>query len=186
MAFFLFSIAGLSVKAQETAVPDTILVVNLKEAEVTGTRLWENDTLRYRYNQMKSYVKVILPYLDEATLLFTEINNKLEDEHLSKRQKRKYIKSKEGIMRERFEDKVKNLNTTQGVLLIKLISRQTHLNLYEILGKFKGNFTAIRWQAWARVNGFNLNKTYNPAEEINLEHIMEGLGYPLPASYNQY
>ena len=84
-------------------------------------------------------------------------------------------------MRAQFENKVKALNTTQGALLMKLIARQTGVNVYHILSEFKNPVTAIKWQAWARVNGANINRKYRPEEEPMLEQIMEELGYPLPS-----
>jgi hypothetical protein len=160
---------------------DTNYTVRLKEVQVTAK--WLNDTDRYRYNQMKYYVTTILPYLNAATKLFIEINAKVENGEISRKERRKFINAKEDEMRTQFEDKVSSLNTTQGVLLIKLIARQTNVNIYEMLKEFKNPFTAIRWQAWARFNGMNLNKKYDPKDERDLENIMEELGYPLPVSY---
>lgn len=168
-------------KAQNAT--DTLYRVSLGNHDVNSTRKWENDTVQYRYNQMKYYVMTILPYLEEATALFNEINQKLNNEGLSGKARRDYIRQKETVVKARFEDKIKALNETQGVLLIKLAARQTGLNLYHQLSEFKGPVAAIKWQAWARLHGFNLNRKYHPEEEPDLERIMRNLGYPLPASY---
>ena len=40
---------------------DTMYNVTLNQVDITGERKWANDTARYRYNQMKYYVKTILP-----------------------------------------------------------------------------------------------------------------------------
>jgi uncharacterized protein DUF4294 len=161
--------------------PDTSNSILLKEARVTAR--WRNDTDRYHYNQMKYYVTTILPYLNAATKLFNEINAETQKQDISRKERRRFINMKEDGMRTGFEDKVKGLNTTQGVLLVKLIARQTEVNIYEMLQEFKNPFTAIRWQAWARINGMNLNKKYDPNEEHDLENIMDELGYPLPGGY---
>lgn len=153
----------------------------LKEVDVKAR--WKNDTERYHYNQMKFYVTTILPYVNASTRLFKDISTKASDPNLSRRDKRKYINAREDEMRTQFEDKVKQLNVTQGKLLVKLIARQTNVNLYSILQEFKNPFTAIKWQTWARLNGMNLDKKYDPNEETDLENIMEELGYPLPPSY---
>ena len=68
-------------------------------------------------------------------------------------------------------------------MLIKLVARQTDLNIYHQLADFKGTLPAMKWQAWARMHSFNLNRKYHPEEEPDLEHIMRSLGYPLPAFY---
>ena len=134
---------------------------------------------------MRYYVTTILPYVNAATKIFSEIDNKLKDESVSKKDKKVFINARETAMREQFEDKVKALNTTQGVLLMKLIARQTGVNIYQILDEFKSPFTAVKWQTWARLNGMNINKKYKPEDEKDLEDIMEDLGYALPSFYKQ-
>jgi Ca2+/Na+ antiporter len=153
----------------------------LPEAKVTST--WLNDTDRYRYNQMKFYVTTILPYLNASTKLFKEVSEVVNDKSVHRKERRRYVNTREDEMRTQFEDKIKELNTTQGALLVKLISRQTELNLYNILQEFKNPLTAIKWQAWARMNGMNLDRKYHPEEEKDLENIMDELGYPLPQGY---
>lgn len=151
--------------------------------EVRVTAQFLNDTDRYRYNQMKFYVTTILPYLDAATKLFKEVDRKVHEEGISKRERRQYVNGREDDMRTEFEERVKKLNVTQGKLLVKLIARQTELNIYEMLQEFKNPLTAIKWQTWARVNGMNLDRKYRPDEEKDLENIMYELGYPLPPGY---
>ena len=68
-------------------------------------------------------------------------------------------------------------------MLVKLIARQTEMNIYKTLKEFKNPLTAVKWQAWARLNGMNLDRIYNPGDEPDLELIMDELGYPLPAGY---
>jgi len=153
----------------------------LPEFRVTAQFL--NDTDRYRYNQMKYYVTTILPYLDAATKLFKEVDHKVHEDGISRKERRQYVNSREDDVRTEFEDRVKKLNVTQGKLLVKLIARQTELNIYEMLQEFKNPLTAIKWQTWARVNGMNLDRKYVPDEEKDLENIMDELGYPLPPGY---
>lgn len=160
---------------------DTAYCVQLKEVRVKAK--WLNDTDRYHYNQMKYYVTTVMPYVNAATKLFNEINDKIQSDDPGKREKRKFINGKEDELRNTFEDKVKSLNVTQGVLLVKLIARQTNTNIYAILREFKNPLTAVKWQGWALMHGMNLDKKYNPDDEPTLESIMDELGYPLPTGY---
>lgn len=182
---FLLVIALLATKSAAFAQVDTLWHVEMHPVEITGEREWENDTVRYHYNQMKYYVKTILPYLDEAVVLFHDIDNKLNDPSISKREQKRYVKSKQEELKDKFDDEIKDLNETQGVLLIKLIARQTGVNIYDIIKESKNGLAAIKWQSWSLVHGFNLNRTYNPDEEPWLEQIMEGFGYPLPSFYEE-
>ncbi len=172
-----------SVARGQAPAPDTLLSVRLGEVEVRSSALWKNDTVRYRFNQLKYYVTTILPYLNAATVTFSEVDRKLNDDGLRGSARRQYIALKDRELRTQFEDRVKGLNETQGVLLIKLISRQTGANVYRIIQETKGGVTAVKWQAWARMHGHNLNKRYDPADEPLLERVMESLGYELPAFY---
>jgi hypothetical protein len=181
---FLFSVVGTSSAQTPVASDDEkTLMVRLENVNVVSSRIWDNDTVRYRYNQMRYYVTTILPYLNEAVQLFSEIDAKLHDPNLDRQSRKAFIKEKETLVRTRFEDQIRDLNTTQGVLLMKLIARQTGLNLYEMLSEFKSPIAAMKWQTWAKINGFNLNRKYHPHDEPDLEHIMDGLGYPLPVFY---
>lgn len=142
--FFLF-LMPITIKAQEIEI-DTMYVVNLSESFVTAERKWQNDTVRYRYNQMKLYVKKVLPYALKASKMFNEIEARLQQPGISKKEKKHYLSEKERIIREEFEANVKNFNTTQGVLLTKLIARQTGQNVYQMIDETKGTFAAIRFQ----------------------------------------
>lgn len=176
--FLLLATAATSGHAQK---PDTIYHVTLPAYDLRDTRLWANDHEHYRYNQMRYYVTTVLPYVIEATRIFNELSERLPALHGKAR--RAFVREQEALVRARFEEKIVGLNETQGVLLLKLVARQTGLNIYEQLADFKGGMAAMKWQLWARLHGFNLNRKYHPEEEPYLEHIMRGLGYPLPASY---
>lgn len=182
----LISLCGSYTKCYaQNQSEDTILMMYMKEVEITEERKWANDTIRYRYNQMRYYVTTILPYLNEATKIFNDINAKMNSPHMDKRERKKYISEKEEAVHQRFDEQIKKLNETQGVLLVKLIARQTGSNLYNTLQEFKNPLTAVKWQAWAKFHGFNLNKKYDPNDEPWLEQIMEGFGYPLPDVYKR-
>ncbi|MBK7764317.1 MAG: DUF4294 domain-containing protein [Bacteroidetes bacterium] len=151
------------------------LQLQLNEAVVVSTRLFTDDTARYRYNQMKHYVKMILPLVDTAVNMFHDIDEKSKD--MNRKQRKVYIRSRESDIRINFEDRLKNLNITQGRLLVKLINRQLDRNCYTIVKELKNPITAAYYQSVARLNGINLNEDYLPEENHDLEMIMRNLGY---------
>ncbi|MEZ5016953.1 MAG: DUF4294 domain-containing protein [Flavipsychrobacter sp.] len=184
MKQLIIGILFLLMGSYQMHAQDTLWTSRLDTVHIISARTWANDTVRYRYNQMKYYVKTILPYLNAATTTFKELDETIADNNMSKKERRVFITSKEEAVRQQFEEEVKKLNETQGVYLVKLITRQTGANIYHILREFKNPMVAIKWQAWAKLHGFNLNKKYEPQEEPWLEEIMEDLGYPLPQSYH--
>lgn len=163
--------------------PDTVLMIKLPPVAVNASRNWSNDTIRYQYNQMRHYVQMILPYLDAASAMMSELDRKEKDPGISKKERKAFVNVKEQEIHDRFNKEISQLNETQGVLLIKLIARQSATNIYSKLEEYKSPFYAFKWQAWARFHGFNLNRRYDPDDEPMLEHIMVSLGYPLPPAY---
>ena len=183
LLFIIGLLAATPVLAQQKtiAASDTAYTTTLKEIDVKAR--YKNDTERYRYNQEKFYVTTVMPYVNAATKVFNEISLKTQDPGVSRKERKQFISEREDEMRTQFEDKVKDLNITQGRLLVKLIARQTNVNIYSILREFRNPLMAIKWQTWARLNGMDLDRKYDPAAEPVLENIMYDLGYPLPASY---
>lgn len=157
---------------------DTVLSLTLDTVNVRSTRIWHNDTAWYRYNQTKYYVTTIMPYVLEASSYLKKLEQIDRQPSLSPAARRQQLKQIEADLHQRFDSPVRNLNETQGVLLVKLIARQNQVNIYDLLCRYKNGFTALKWQAWARLHGFNLRKNYRPADEPVLEMVMTGLGYP--------
>ncbi len=149
--------------------------VQLNEVLIMDSRVFANDTLRYNYNQMKHYVQMILPYLDAAVVMFNDID--INTAKLNRRARKQYIKSRESEIKDKFEDKLKSLNITQGRLLVKLLHRQLSINCYSILKELKNPITAAYYKSWANLNGIKLNEEYKEVENRDLERIMRSLGY---------
>ncbi len=149
--------------------------IQLNEAIIVSSRLFTNDTARYHYNQLKHYVKMILPFVDTAVSMFSGIEQTTST--MSNRNRRKYIRSKEQDIKVNFEDRLRKLNITQGRLLVKLINRQLSMNCYTIVRDLKSPVAAAYYQTAARINGINLNEDYNPEDNRDLEMIMRNLGY---------
>ena len=165
----------------QTTAPDTLLHYTMQPVEITAAREWANDTVWYRYTQTKYYVTTILPYVNEAI----KLHNELQSVPGKKKERKSLMNKREDELKERYRDEMKGLNETQGVLIVKLIARQTGENIYDLLSEYKNTLYATKWLGWSRLHGFNINKKYNPDEEILLENIMDDLGYPLPDFYKQ-
>jgi hypothetical protein len=176
---FLLFLLSKRISAQQV---DTIYSYKLNEVDVHSTRKWDNDTAWYRYNQLKYYVKIVMPYVLEATRTFNEITEETSQPGTTRKDRKRIVAKHEDVLRTRFEDKVRSLNETQGILIVKLVARQTAVNIYSILDDFKNPLIAMKWQAWSRLHGFNLNRRYDPADEPLLEMVMNSLGYPLPGT----
>ena len=162
-------------KEKESEINKPAYHIELNEAVIVAPQMFANDTDRYHYNQLKYYIKTVMPYVNASAQLFNEINIATAD--LNKKARKKYIKSKEKDIKANFEDKLASLNITQGRLLVKLINRQLKTNCFDIIKDLKNPITATYYQAWAKLNGINLNEHYNPDDNPEIERVMRSLGY---------
>lgn len=78
-------------------------------------------------------------------------------------------------MRERFEAEIKNLYTTDGPVLVKLIYRETGHTTYDLIKELKTGFKAWIFQIAAKNNGYNLKDTYDPAVDVEIEGIIQSM-----------
>lgn len=127
---------------------------------------------RQEWTRLRNAVYVTYPYARKAAFLINDINYKLSSID-SKKERRKYIKSREKEIRKEFGDPITNLSVYQGKVLMKLINRQTGNNCYEILKEYKGGLNARMFQTVAFFFGSNLKQDYDgQQQDVQIENIV--------------
>jgi hypothetical protein len=99
------------------------------------------------------------------------------DAHLgtlkTEKEKKAYLKKAEKELFAEFEQPIRHLTVSQGLLLIRLIDRETGDTSYNLIKEYKSGFAAFFWQSVARLFGSNLKADYDPeGEEKMIEHII--------------
>jgi len=95
----------------------------------------------------------------------------------TERARKEYLKRTEKSIKDKFMDDLIKLSRSQGRILIKLIYRETGKTTYELLQTYRGDFTAIYWQALAKVFDANLKTEFDPVEDWQIEQIIKELGF---------
>jgi hypothetical protein len=91
----------------------------------------------------------------------------------SDKERRQLMKRAEDELKAEFEDDLKKLTFKQGLILIKLVDRETGNTSYELVQELRGKFTAFFWQAFARLFGYNLKVEYDPlGDDKEIEDIV--------------
>jgi hypothetical protein len=150
---------------------DSIATVSFRDVNIVYFKTDEERMLYYKY---KSRIYKVLPYVKIAKQLYAEI--KSEKENTKKREYRHYRKDVEKEMREKFEKELKNLSTSQGAMLFKLINRETHNNAYTMIKEIKGGVTAWFYQLVGKRWGYDLREDYDPEKEHLIEMIIKEMG----------
>ena len=117
-----------------------------------------------KYNRLRNAVYVTYPYARRAGIVMNEMNAKLASIN-DRSERKKYIQSKESVLRKEFTDPLTNLSVYQGKVLMKLINRETGNNCYEIIKEYKGGLTARLYQTIAFFFNSNLKQSYNATDE---------------------
>jgi len=112
------------------------------------------------WTRLRKAVYVTYPYARTAGVLINDINKNLENVS-SKKERKKYIKSREKELKKQFGDPISQLSVYQGKILMKLINRQTGNNCYEIIKEYRGGVNARLYQTVAFFFGSSLKQKWD-------------------------
>jgi hypothetical protein len=154
---------------------DTLALIDLPEVRVYERRDFEYLYLKRRYRRMIRNIKKAYPYARVAADELKRLDDHLltiEDE----KEQKAYIDQAEKEIMQRFEKEVRKLTVTQGIILVKLIDRETGRTSYQVIKELKGGLTAFFWQGIARIFGNNLKTEYDPDHRDKvMEDIILGI-----------
>lgn len=150
---------------------DTMPVVNLHEVNVV---YFKSQQEWLQYYQYKARIEKVMPYVKIAKQLYAELMQDKENE--KKHVYRHDRKELEKEMRGKFEKELKDLTTTQGEMLFKLVNRETGNNAYDLIKEIKNPFTAWMYQIIGKRYGYNLKENYDPEKEKLIELIIRQMG----------
>jgi len=154
---------------------DTIPIIELPEVMVFARQDFDYLYLKRRYRRLIRNVKKTYPYAKVAGVKLKEL-----DDHLvtikNKQEQKAYIDQAEEEIMGEFGKEVKKLTVSQGIILVKLIDRETGRTSYQVIKELKGGFTAFFWQGIARIFGNNLKAEYDPEDADRvIEDIVMGI-----------
>jgi hypothetical protein len=125
------------------------------------------------WTRLRNAVYVTYPYARTAGYLMNDINARIAQ--MNKKEKKKYIKSREKELKDQFADPLSQLSVYQGKILMKLINRQTGNNCYEIVKEYRGGVTARFYQTVAFFFGSSLKQEWDLTDKVDrqIENIVK-------------
>jgi hypothetical protein len=152
---------------------DTVPYVDLKTVVVfpqMDIKTWSDLV---GYERLVFNVKKVYPYAKLAAVKLKEYEHTL-DSIPTQREKRKFLKAAEKDLESRFGPEIKDLNFTQGKILLKLVYRQTGNSTFALVKELRGSFNAFVYQTVARIFGYDLRAPYDPTgSDMAIEHIVQ-------------
>lgn len=151
---------------------DTVPVKHLNTVLVVDERKFMSKREKAKWSRLQYNVKKVYPYAKLAGELLEKYKVPL-DTITNDRERKKYFKLIEEELKAEFDDDLRKMTTTQGMILIKLIDRETQNTSYEIVQEFRGNLSAFFWQGISRMFGQDLKSRYDPnGEDREIESII--------------
>lgn len=152
---------------------DTIPSIRFNDVWVYADFSYKTKKQYEAWTRTKYNVKKVYPYAILASAKLKEYNRILE-KMPDEKSRKAYLKVIEKELRDEFEEPLKNLTTTQGEILLKLIDRETGETSYELVKTLRGSFQAFMWQSLARLFGSNMKTRYDPTgDDIMIERAIK-------------
>jgi len=151
--------------------------MSYKELEMAwASKMSEKKLAKFvkEWNRLRNAVYVTYPFARTAGYLMNDINAHIV-KIKEKKEKKKYIKTREKELKEQFADPLSNLSVYQGKILMKLINRQTGNNCYDIVKEYRGGVTARLYQTVAFFFGSSLKQEWDASDKVDrqIENIVQ-------------
>ena len=167
-------VKGTVVYGRIEANGDTTLLVYLPEVDIDLMQRYLQITETNKGRRLANNVKKVYPYaklagakMQEYDSILANINDKTERNRL--------MKQAEKEITDQYTEELKNLTITQGLILVRLIDRETGNTTYQVVRELRGKVRAFFYQGFARLWGYNLKTEYDPhnnPEDDEIETIM--------------
>lgn len=124
------------------------------------------------FQRLRRNVHLVYPLAKEAARIVREVDNERLRLGEKSRDYRRYSKRLKKELFDRYEPLLKEMTVTQGILLIRLIHRETGIDAYHLIQDYLGGIQATFWQGIAKLYGSDLKLTYDPEREPLIEAII--------------
>jgi hypothetical protein len=186
LLFFLLLLLGGSIWAQDSGYTkvndqyykymiddcgDTLIVASLDGISISSLRAFDNDDDYRRYRRYRQYAVKVYPYAAQAVRIFRE--TEYATNNLSNRESKQYIRRLQRELKDEFADPLKNLSKTQGLILIKMIERETEKPMFDLIKNLRGGITASYWNTMGKLFGHSIRDGYIDGEDKILDAVLD-------------
>ena len=159
---------------------DTLIMADLGDVSISSMRLFDNPEDLKTYRRYRRYAYHVYPYATEAIKIFREVDYATNNMKPAKR--RKYIRKLQKDLKDEFEDPLKKLTKTQGMVLFKMIEKELDTSMFLLLKDLKGGLSASYWGTLGRLYGHRLKDGYKRGDDHILDVVLDDIdiSYELP------
>ena len=167
---------------KKSAPADTLPKDILQPKVIEDNKKKLADNVENQFEERKFYydnyrailsLRKVYPYVIRTKEIVARMNKQLATIK-DKKLKRELIKKAEKELFTQFEKDVRNMSTSQGKLLLKLIARETDQTAFGLIKTYKGAIPATFWYGVGLIFHENLKQQYDSiGEDAQLEKIVQ-------------
>ncbi len=150
---------------------DTLIIAELERVSVTAPKEFEYTDDRDRYTKYRKHAAIAYPYAVQAVRLYRQLER--ETIGMSKKEKKKVIKQLSKRLEDEFEEPLKKLSRTQGLMLTKMIEKNLNKPFYDVIKELKGGFSAYYYNEISKTFGYKLKEIYVYGQDPVLDAVLE-------------
>ncbi|MBP1631327.1 MAG: hypothetical protein H6Q15_2220 [Bacteroidetes bacterium] len=183
LVYLFFVLIAFSSKAQEKSQGyvtyaikyegDTIPMSFLPAVDIIGYVYYIKASELEQYHKLVRNVKITYPYAKQAGILLGKYQDSMRNMNSS--QRKLMMKKAEKDIDKQFGASLKKLTRSQGLILLRLIDRETGTDSYTLVKELRGSLSAFFYQAIGSLFGYNLRMKFDPKnnfEDLLIEKII--------------
>ncbi len=147
---------------------DTLYYATLPAVTIQAKR---SAASKRKHVRLIADIKRVYPYARLGAKILDSYRDSIASAE-SDREARVFYKRAEQELKSQYGREIKALNHRQGLLLIKLIDRETSHTAHQIISNSRSNLTAGLYQGIARIWGYDLKTRYDATKEYEIESAL--------------
>lgn len=134
---------------------------------------FNNSTDRNYYNWLWKKVLKVYPMHQKAVYEYKSLHDSIT-KFGKNREVQILIKKRQNELAQEYENQLKDLTRTEGIIFSKLMHRSTKRTTYEIIKELKGGLSAFWWNIKSSFVDIDLKEPFNP-NEIRQDFYIENI-----------
>ncbi|MGV0937212.1 DUF4294 domain-containing protein [Empedobacter falsenii] len=134
--------------------------IHLNESNFYSVQL-KSDLEKKYYLWLRKRVRDVWPYVRTAVREYNYVSDTIQTMD-KRRDKKRFVKSRQKDLADQFENQLKNMSSSRGQILTKLIYKETDKTTYDIIKELRGGLNAFLYQAASGAFNIDLKQTYDP------------------------
>ena len=149
---------------------DTLFFSQLTEFQLTGVQNMNQEEKRL-YRKYRRYALKVYPYALDAIKIFKEVE--YATNNMTPRKRKKYIKKLSKDLKNEFEDPLRGLTRTQGLILMKMIEKELDTPMYDLIRDLRGKASSFYWNMTGKIYGYDLKNGYVVGDDKIMDAVLQ-------------